>query len=202
VQHEKDIHLIIVSEDLSWFDHIHPEKNEDGSYSVTEIFPAGGNYHLFADYKPKEGNSIIDREDIKIEGPFPKAADFTKDKLNGNSGEYSFELTSTRKIVSGTEFQIIGTLRKAGKVMDAAKLENYLGAKAHIVAISLKGKKYIHLHPVVEDGTFKIHGKFPDAGVYRWWIQFSADGKLHTIDLTTIIAQGSESGESHDGHVH
>lgn len=38
VEHTKKIHLIVVSDDLSWFDHIHPELNADGSYSVKRSF--------------------------------------------------------------------------------------------------------------------------------------------------------------------
>jgi hypothetical protein len=34
VEHEKKIHLIVVSEDLSWFSHIHPEYQTDGSFTV------------------------------------------------------------------------------------------------------------------------------------------------------------------------
>ena len=39
VEHEKKIHLILASNDLSWFDHIHPEYQADGSYTVSEKFP-------------------------------------------------------------------------------------------------------------------------------------------------------------------
>ena len=46
VEHTKKIHLIVVSEDLSWFNHIHPELNADGSYSVKEKFPFAGKYTL------------------------------------------------------------------------------------------------------------------------------------------------------------
>ncbi|HEX6334157.1 MAG TPA: heavy metal-binding domain-containing protein, partial [Flavisolibacter sp.] len=42
VEHEKKIHLILVNNDLSWFDHIHPEYTPGGTYKVTERFPAAG----------------------------------------------------------------------------------------------------------------------------------------------------------------
>ncbi len=34
IVHEKILHLIIVSKNLAYFDHIHPEMNADGSLSV------------------------------------------------------------------------------------------------------------------------------------------------------------------------
>jgi hypothetical protein len=92
------------------------------------------------------------------------------------------------KIQPGIEIQLSGVVKKSGKDLDANVLENYLGAKAHIVAISMEGKKYVHLHPVVKNGRFEIHGNLPDPGTYRWWVQFMAGGELHTIDLTTKVA--------------
>jgi hypothetical protein len=35
LQHEKKIHLIVVSDDLSYFEHIHPEYQADGSYQAS-----------------------------------------------------------------------------------------------------------------------------------------------------------------------
>jgi hypothetical protein len=34
LQHEKKIHLIVVSDDLSYFEHIHPDFQSDGSYQI------------------------------------------------------------------------------------------------------------------------------------------------------------------------
>jgi hypothetical protein len=45
--HEKKIHLIIVSRDLSQFHHEHPEFKASGRYDVPFTFPAGGDYVMF-----------------------------------------------------------------------------------------------------------------------------------------------------------
>jgi hypothetical protein len=37
VQHEKKIHLIVVSNDLSYFEHIHPDLQADGSYKIAVL---------------------------------------------------------------------------------------------------------------------------------------------------------------------
>ena len=46
VVHEMKMHLLVVNEELTWFDHIHPEEQADGSYKVSETFPAAGKYLL------------------------------------------------------------------------------------------------------------------------------------------------------------
>jgi hypothetical protein len=38
VVHEMKMHLLVVNEELTWFDHIHPEEQADGSYKVSETF--------------------------------------------------------------------------------------------------------------------------------------------------------------------
>lgn len=39
VVHEKNIHLIIVDETLTWFDHIHTDALPNGTYTASETFP-------------------------------------------------------------------------------------------------------------------------------------------------------------------
>ncbi len=55
IVHEQPIHLIVVSQDLAWFDHIHPtpilaDPKLDGTFLWHYHFPAPGNYLLFAQY--------------------------------------------------------------------------------------------------------------------------------------------------------
>ena len=80
---------------------------------------------------------------------------------------------------------------KDGKQVDANSLENYLGAKAHMVVISLNEKEYLHVHPDVAEGKLDLHTTFKNPGIYRGWIQFQAEGKIHTTDFTLNVTQGS-----------
>ena len=57
--HERPIHLVVVSSELSEFAHIHPELQSDDTYRVSYSFPRGGTYWLFADYtRPGTPQSI------------------------------------------------------------------------------------------------------------------------------------------------
>ena len=58
VVHEKKIHLIIVSKDLSQFYHEHPEYTAEGNYRVPFTFKKGGDYVLFQDYTPAGSGQI------------------------------------------------------------------------------------------------------------------------------------------------
>jgi hypothetical protein len=204
VEHEKKIHLIIVSEDLSWFDHIHPEYGTDGSYTVSETFPAGGKYFLFADYKPTGGGHKVDKIELNVGGTPATAKTFAADKLSGTAGGYTFTLQPTGgKFITGVPMHINGVVAKGGQPVDANTLDNYLGAKAHVVAISANDKEYMHVHPdVAGGGNFDLHTTFEKPGIYRWWVQFQAEGKLQTIDLVTNVAEGTDADRKAAGAGH
>jgi hypothetical protein len=211
VEHEKKIHLILVSEDLSWFDHIHPEYNADGSYQVTARFPAGGKYKLFADYKPAGGNHVVDKIDVTVGGNAPAARNYTAEQLTGNVGEgYTVTLTPAGgKFITGAPMHIAASLQQNGRTVDPATLENYLGAKAHVVVISRNEMEYLHVHPNVADGKFDLHTTFGRPGIYRGWLQFQSGGKVRTADFVINVQQGTEADRQrasaghnggHEGH--
>ena len=105
VEHTKKIHLIVVSDDLSWFDHIHPELNADGSYTVKEKFPASGKYTLFADYKPSGANHTVDYLNVTVAGTVPAAKVYGADKLTGTAGD-GFSVSLTPEAVSYTHLTL------------------------------------------------------------------------------------------------
>ena len=229
LQHEKKIHLIVASDDLSYFEHIHPEYQSDGSYQIKVLgngqnysdgagksetkFANGGKYVLFADYKPTGGAHQVEKVPFTVKGTNRPQVTFKEDKLSGASDNYTVTLNiDGGKLVTGTPLHIAGTISKEGKVIDASTLENYLGAKAHMVVLSLNEKEYLHVHPDVVAGKLDLNTTFKKPGVYRGWIQFNGDGKIHTIDFTMNVAQGTtedtkkatagagSTDKGHEGH--
>lgn len=209
VQHEKKIHLIVVSNDLGYFEHIHPEYQADGSYKINVLekgksysngpgknetrFENGGDYTLFADYMPSGGSHQVEKVSFKVKGTPRPAVTFNADKLSGKSDNFSVVLNPTGgKLITGALMHIAGTVMKYGKEIDPNSLENYLGAKAHMVVVSLNEKEYLHVHPDVSGGKFDLHTTFAKAGVYRGWIQFQSGGKVHTVDFTMNVKEGTE----------
>ena len=200
VEHTKKIHLIAVSEDLSWFDHIHPEIGADGAYTTKEKFPTAGKYTLFADYKPSGANHTVDNLNVTVAGTVPTAKVYGADKLTGNAGDgFSVSLTPDGgKFVTNAATHINGVVLLNGKAVDVNTLEDYLGAKAHMVVVSLADKKYLHVHPSVEGGKFDLHTTFDKPGVYRGWIQFQSKGKVYTSDFVMNVAEGKMSDVKKD----
>ncbi len=208
VQHEKKIHLIVVSNDLSYFDHIHPDFQSDGSYKIGVLgngesytngpgknetrFENGGDYTMFADYLPSGGSHQVEKVSVNVKGTSRPAVVYSADKLTGKSDNFTVMLNATGgKLITGTQMHISGMLMKDSKEIDVNTLENYLGAKAHMVVVSLNDKEYLHVHPDVSGGKFDLHTTFKKPGIYRGWIQFQSSGKVHTVDFTMNVKEGT-----------
>jgi Heavy metal binding domain len=225
LHHEKKIHLIAVSKDLAWFEHIHPEYQADGSYQINVLaagqnftngrgknettFERGGDYVLFADYMPTGAPGQLQRIPVSIGGTPYKPVVFLKEKWTSTVGGYSISLKpGSGKFVTNNTLHIEGVISKAGKIVPAESFENYLGAKAHVVMIGIGAENYMHVHPEVAEGKLDLHATFEKAGIYRGWLQFQTDGKLHTADFVIDVKEGkvgevpNDQGHGESDHKH
>ncbi|HEX8515607.1 MAG TPA: heavy metal-binding domain-containing protein [Bacteroidia bacterium] len=222
LHHEKKIHLIIVSNDLSYFEHIHPEFNANGNYDIKVLgsgkkftngkghnettFENGGDYTAFADYNPSGGNHQLEKISFNVVGKAKPAIVYTKENRVSIVDGYKVELVpDDGTFYSGKGIHFDGKLSENGKSIDANTLENYLGAKAHMVIIGASDMSYLHVHPEVENGNFHLHTTFDKPGIYRGWLQFQTNGKLHTAEFTLKVEEGKAENGSHtanDEHKH
>ena len=190
LSHEKKIHLIIVSEDLSYFNHLHPVETESG-FTIGTKFPSSGKFYLFADYKPYESEQVVSKLEVNVQGSISAPEDYHTAQLTGSSGAYSLTLVPNEGGFTSGHMMMDGILKKDGVEIDPSTLDDYLGAKAHVVLIGLGDKEYIHAHPEVGGGRYKLHASFPKQGTYRGWIQFQAEGEVHTTDYVIKVKQGN-----------
>lgn len=204
VVHEKKFHLIVVSGDLSYFDHVHPEYTATGAYEIKVLakgkvysekkgqnetrFVKGGDYFLFADYKPADGNPQVEKIPVTVTGNADKSVGFSKEKLTSDVDGYSVTLEADDgKWQTNQMMQIKAVITKGGKAVDANALENYLSAKAHMVVIRTETYEYLHVHPEVKDGYLNLHTTFNKSGIYRGWLQFKTNGTVHVADFTMVV---------------
>lgn len=202
--HEKKIHMLVVDEGLTWFDHIHPVEQADGSHLITETFPHGGTYYVFADFKPSGSAGTVHKSTLEVSGNNPAVPDTLKNKWVSNVDGYTLTL------INGNDFQTnrpqhLGIqIQKDGKNIASHEMETYLGAIAHVVIIGMSDKKMLHVHPGSNEHV-PIHGEthFEKPGIYRMWVQFQLEGVVHTADFTVNVKEGLETKENHHGdHTH
>lgn len=214
IQHDKKMHLIVVSKDLSYFDHIHPEFQPNGAYSINVLakgvdytngkfrnetkFEQGGDYALFADYVPTGANHQLERIEVAVSGAPYKSQTYATPKTVSITDGYEISLVPEGgKFFSEGTTHIAAIVRKDGKEVPADSFENYLAAKAHVVVISEDTQNYLHVHPEVVDGRLDLHTTFGKTGIFRGWLQFQTNGQVHTADFVINVEAGKAPESAH-----
>ncbi len=205
--HDKLMHLIIVnSEDLSHFAHIHPKLDkETGIFHITHTFAKAGKYKMWIDVKPKGGIQILTAFAFNVEGqpvhsPATLAHEQTQVKNVVADGQ-SYQVTlncQPEQLVAGRDTKMTFEIRDAnGKPI--SNLEPLMAAGGHCVIIDADAREFLHVHPAEEvDNVAGWRGgpsvsflaNFPKPGLYRAWGQFQHEGRLLTADFTFEVVAG------------
>lgn len=190
LNHEKKMHLIIVSKDLAYFNHIHPEYKVDGEFEIATTFPAGGDYKLVADFIPSGKSAATRTTWVNVQGKAAPEVSITPDsKLDKTVDGYSVSL-SADTWTAGKELMLNFHIKEAATDKPVADLEPYLGAVGHVVIMSEDTEQYLHVHPMDEsakgpDAQFMT--TFPKAGVYKIWGQFQHRGKVFVVPFVVQV---------------
>ncbi|MEX1029653.1 MAG: hypothetical protein WDZ91_06355 [Paenibacillaceae bacterium] len=190
IAHEKKLHLIVVSKDFSYFNHIHPEYKGEGSFDIRTQFPSGGEYKLFADFIPTSGSAMTKSEWIKIEGEEAKRETIEPDNNMTKSVSGKEVTLSYDKLQAGKEVTLNFTIKDDKTKEPINNLEQYLGAVGHVVILSEDAEQYLHVHPMEEKATgpdAKFATTFPQSGIYKIWGQFQYEGQVFTVPFVVKI---------------
>lgn len=202
--HEKEAHIIIVTDDLEYFSHLHPVNEGNGNYSVEINLPFGGKHAMFIEYKPLGSDKIIERFDLNVEGREKSKAVFKNKNHLFKDQSVSVILQNAEDLYSGKEIHLPVVILKDSKEHNAANLDNYLGEKAHAVLIGIENSDFLHVHPMVINNQLNLHMNTDKSGYYRLWLQFQIDGTLSTADFVLEVKpSGHLMGQSnHSQHKH
>ncbi len=203
--HERQMHVVVVSQDLAFFDHVHPEPLAGGLYRLDYKFPQAGKYWVFSDHTPPGQPQTISRFAVVADGP----AVFHEPPNNESAQEVT---------VSGVTASLStnGPLRTGQDVrlqfhVGVTDLEPYLGSWGHIMIASWDRTDFIHAHPVegpsplASPGDFWSHshgtpGPSPDLietvtgfnrpGIYKIWLQVQLQGQVLTFPWVVRVSEG------------
>ena len=189
--HEKDMHLLIVNSDLSYFCHLHPlEVNH--CYVQEHRFPYAGNYHLFVDCFPEGSEQLLSRHNVKVTGAPVESCALPDEETAWERGGYKLFIPENQlPLKAGKMLEITLSLENGKRPLK--DLDYYLGALAHVVIISEDIKEFLHVHPMESDTMgpeIKLHTTFPHPGKYKMFIQFNHQDKIHTASLVlNVVAE-------------
>lgn len=188
--HTKDVHLIIVSEDLSFFAHEHPQKRGKG-YAADFSFPFGGQFLLYSDIKPLNGSPVTIRKTVEVAGAQKPPQRYPREVLSASHKDVSVHLEVS--LPNAIKVHIY----QNGAAVPASSLGDFLGAKAHVVMIPLMSKTYLHVHPAVHQEELVLHTLFAVKGTYRAWLQMLLQERLYTFDFVLLVENLPTGGHHH-----
>ncbi len=149
VSHEKLLHVVVVSEDMKEFFHIHP-KQEGSQFSTPFMFPRGGSYLIALDYyHGLSPENALFLAEVEGEGQEVIARYMSPAFV----GDYEIELDTATLFAERGE-TISFRIRKEGK--DVLDLSPYLAAAMHIAIVKDDFSSFIHTH-----GEVHPSGVFP-----------------------------------------
>ncbi len=181
VEHTKRMHLIVVRRDLTGFQHLHPTLHRDGTWATPLTLPQAGTYRVFADFSV-DGKPTTLADDLQVDGDvrsLPLPAPATAAVTDG------FRVRLIDGAVHAGEESPLTFSVTRGK--QPVSLQDYLGAKGHLVALREGDLAYLHVHP--EENSLRFEASFPNAGRYRLFLQFKVAGRVHTAPFTLEVAR-------------
>ncbi|WP_419875218.1 hypothetical protein [Candidatus Pristimantibacillus sp. PTI5] len=191
----KLMHLIVVSKDLTAFQHVHPKQIKDNEFQVQLTIPFAGPYLFLTEFRPQKEDVILHKQWIQIDG-------------NQRSNEALLPDTSWVKSIANLDISLVSspavTEIKAGQMVmllfrftdketgkPIKQLEPFLGTSGHCVILSQNADQFVHAHAVEAmsgGANVMFHSVFPEKGIYKLWGQFQYKGELLTVPFVVEVS--------------
>jgi hypothetical protein len=191
-------HVLIASDDLSWFDHEHTTVAADATMKVKLALPHAGSFVIFTDPESPSQPLDIAPLSVKVPGQAPPTT-----KLAPNEGPrrladgYMITIDKHEPIKAGAPATL--TFAVSRNDQGVADLEPYFGSPGHLVLISQDLTRLVHAHASGVHGhdhgpatpasgpDLSFDVTFPAPGLYGAWLQFQHQGKMMTAPFTLEV---------------
>jgi hypothetical protein len=185
IQHEKLMHLFIVSEDLAEFAHEHPEPAGPGVFRLARRFARPGRYRIFVDVAPKGAGAQVLATSLVVGGSAPPAA---ASPPRAASDTRVALLLPEGGVPVGRTVTVTAVLTDAmGRPV--RDLEPWLGALGHLLLVHHDVETFAHAHPddrevgVGKNGRVPFLVRLPRPGQYKGWLQVRRKGSVETVEV-------------------
>jgi len=215
VEHERFVHVIVVSSDMKEFFHVHPDDDapltsstvRDASFTMPFTFPKAGEYLVGIDYA--DGlSSRSEQFRVTVTGLPHLDSKPEIFPLRGTYGGYDITLTAGFP-TAGQPANLMWRVQKDGK--DVTDLEPYLAAAMHIALVKDDFSEFVHAHgevhlpgtPIPKASATTVHNHtpppprfgpiveahtvFPSAGDYTVFAQFKRAGEVITAPFSIRV---------------
>ncbi|MDX2110763.1 MAG: hypothetical protein SFY80_11030 [Verrucomicrobiota bacterium] len=200
INHTERLHLLIVDDSLSDYQHLHPVATGiPGEFTFTMAPVHGGRYSVYYDFIPlKSGRRTLAVTTFTAGGPH--AGDYTAQPHSTTNVEtaldgirYTLTLMSTPNAPRGANASL--DIQLSASRPEPIIYEPVMGAYAHVVAFAPGRSGFAHLHPL-NPFLAKQDPRAPDlsfrfspgtSGNYRLWAQVKIDGRERFVPFDVTL---------------
>ena len=182
----KELHLYVVNDDLTVFRHLHPTRDEDGTWSAPFDVPDAGGYRVVTEFVARDEGGNGDH--VVLGRPLALPPGDPGDTV---AGDELVGVTVSQAPTTGPNGLLRLVVRDAAG--DPVALGTYLGAYSHVTGFHTTTGAMVHLHPlaapeITEDGSeLTFHSDIAVPGDYRLFAQVRVDGFLHTVPVELTV---------------
>jgi hypothetical protein len=154
VVHTKQLHLFLISQDMEFFEHIHPVMQEDGTWTIETSVPKAGYYQLLCDFMPSGGSGQFLTAALVTAN---YAGDLATDSahlspdrvLKKSAGDLTAILSFNPVQPSSCQYvHLTFNLTDTTTGRPVTDLQTYLGQFSHMLLMSEDMQSYVHSHPI------------------------------------------------------
>jgi hypothetical protein len=154
VVHTKQFHLFVISQDLEFFEHIHPTMRDDGTWTIETSVPRAGYYQVLCDFMPSGGSGqFLTAALVTANYAGDLAGDsahLTPDRvLKKSDGDLTAALSFNPVQPSSCQYvHLTFDLTDTATGRPVTDLQTYLGQFSHMLLMSEDMQCYVHSHPI------------------------------------------------------
>ena len=194
VEHAKELHLIVVRRDFTGFQHVHPQRDADATWSVpVDLRP--GQWRVFADFTPAGGEGLTLGADLSVAGQVDETSATGQTRTAQVDG---YTVTVAGTLTPGADAELTLSVSKDGEPV--TDLQPYLGAYGHLVALREGDLAYLHVHPDGAPGDGRTEpgpnvvfiAAVPSDGDYHLYLDFKHDGVVRTAAFNLATGGGAD----------
>lgn len=199
VEHDKELHLIVVRTDGTQFRHVHPDRDAEGTWSIDWAWEQAGSYRVFADFTASGSDAVTLSRTVDVAGDVTPV----DPRPTAHAQVAGYDVHLAGDLVAGEASDLTVSVTKDGA--DVTVLEPYLGAFGHLVALRQGDLGYAHVHPEgaapaagdVAGPDVRFTASVPTPGRYLLYFDFQVDGAVHSVPFVVDTVSDAPASDDH-----
>ena len=194
---ERLMHLFLVRDDLTEYQHLHPDYVNE-RWTITAQVRQAGDYNLYVNIEPIEEKATVLRLPVVIGEPtakknYPKSSRDFSEML----GDLTAKLDLTSPIKAGTTKFSLKLTQNNNPV---SELDSYLGAFSQAVIFEhTEPGHFEYTNTLTQekptDGVVKFEANFSEDGMYTIFAQFNLGGQTKIFPITVKVGENQTGDE-------